>query len=461
MANIDWNAILNPAINGNTIRQPVYLDQAGTTSSTTNAPAAANLLAPATNISSGTKGGLGGMLGTQNADPTRNIGVNPDGTNVPVNHNPDGYTYGTPNLAKGAGQAPVAAGAPDWARFTGGHTGSSYNITGFNPWQNLAQYNGGQYATAGGAGEAPATSSTPGGEDDINRVFRWTNDILKAQGIGQNDPRAAQIFAANVERLKSEYAANKADWSKSRFARFGNPAQQSQTATPPAATPPAAGQTGGTPVVINDPSNPNYTGTNSNPPPTPNPGAPSVTGQGAAGANGYAVDLANSKALRQQALYAALGIGDPAARRTLTGAIRSGVADKLFEPWMQTQGVNGGTPMDGIQALIQKFAGDYSGANTGGFYGNIQNDARHAVGGIDWSALDDADVPSLLSGLQSLMTVGGNSIYQKTQGNRMDDALSSGIADWQQKEQAGNGTAYSTIQFFRQHPEFAALVGLK
>lgn len=135
----------------------------------------------------------------------------------------------------GTGRAATAPGVTPtaWSGSTGGHTGSTYNIQGFNPWTNLAQYNGGQYTTAGGQGEARATSSTPGGEDDINRVFRWTNDIMKAQGIGQNDPRAAQVFAANVERLKSEYGANGANWANSRFANFGapgNPTAQGQQA---------------------------------------------------------------------------------------------------------------------------------------------------------------------------------------------------------------------------------------
>lgn len=137
----------------------------------------------------------------------------------------DGGGWG---LAKGAGQAQVAAGAPDWARYTGGHTGSSYQHLldqGFDPWRNLAQYMPGGISSPN---SGPATHRyAQGGEDDLGEVWRWTNDIIAAyaqQGKTLTDRDKAQIWLANVERLKSGYEQpdnTSGPWSGSQFANFG------------------------------------------------------------------------------------------------------------------------------------------------------------------------------------------------------------------------------------------------
>lgn len=324
-------------------------------------------------------------------------------------------------LARGAGQAATAAGAPDWARFTGGNTGSSYDIAGFNPWTNLARYNGGQYQAGGDdRGRDP---STPGGEEDIARVFRWTNDLLRAQGIGQNDPRAASIFAANVERLRSEYAAAGADWGRSKFARFGNPAAPAP-ATPPPAAPAAPATRGG---AASGPAGRPTTGGSTMSGNIPGMGAGLIAGtqgvgqlsvpQGGYGPTSGAA-IGQDPDLAYRALLASQG--KAYAPRGLFTKFRQNLFGNALVSYINLLTSGGGQTLDNINGLLADFGGAM---NSGNFYGRMGDAARGALGGIDLGALDPAKVDQLLKQAMGLETMGLSPFAQNAAQNRYQDTI--------------------------------------
>lgn len=146
------------------------------------------------------------------------------GTQQPNTQPSDPFTQQTPpvgpSLAQGAGGAQVGAGMPDWARYTAGRDGSTYyNVLRgkFDPW--------GQWGHSGPALNAPKRHQTAQGmESDTDRVYRWTNDILRNMGYagGENAPPElrTRIFLANVERLKQDYQNLNLDWNTSAFANM-------------------------------------------------------------------------------------------------------------------------------------------------------------------------------------------------------------------------------------------------
>jgi hypothetical protein len=152
-----------------------------------------------------------------------------------------------------AGVQGTTAQQPAWAKYTAGYDGGSYAaLNDFDPWGNWGQYGPNQARNP----VVHMNGSRP--ESDIDRVYRWTNDILRQQyglaGGEAADPALRRaIFLANVERLKSEYAARGLDWNQSAFADMDRGVQARTGKAPvlPTSTAPgvnnAPGATGGAP----------------------------------------------------------------------------------------------------------------------------------------------------------------------------------------------------------------------
>lgn len=352
--------------------------------------------------------------------------------------------------AKGAGQAPVAAGAPDWAKYTGGNTGASYQALldqGFNPWANLGQYMPGGISSPNSGQRVHGTAQ--GGEDDLGRVWRWTNDVIRIyeqQGRPLGDRDKAQLWLANVERLRSEYGApdnTSGPWSGSQFARFGGatggdtwrsaggPREAVPLVVQPDGsvghgTPAGAGQgmrsLGHAPPQSYQVDNGPKTGTDPGKGDTP---VADETGSGGGGATPipanaeYNSFLAGNPAARTQKLYQLLGIGNPSNARSIFGGHLAGLAD-MFDPWSITQNTDGSQQVDDYEGLLNRFTQTLGGP--GGF-GKIAGSATNAMNTIDWSKLTDVEVPQVLAKLQGLQTYGMNPLIGKVYGNTLDDAL--------------------------------------
>jgi hypothetical protein len=157
-------------------------------------------------------------------------------------------------------------------------------FSGFNAWANYntPEENKGFnytmdpfYNVAGDQQRWDLAQTGANSETNRARVWRWTLDNLRAQGLDPGKaPQATvnQYYLNNIGRLRQDYQANGFDWNRSGFSGYDKFLQTDPSKMPggPRPTDPA-----GNPI---DPSTIGNKGPNTSPPvknpglPTPNPG---------------------------------------------------------------------------------------------------------------------------------------------------------------------------------------------
>jgi hypothetical protein len=183
------------------------------------------------------------------------------------------------------------------------------------------------------------------------------------------------------------------------------------------------------------------------------------TGTGVNG--GYDLALQTDKARRMAALFQALGIGSPQQQRSWAGSNMMNIAQSLFDPWSQTQGLNGTTPT--MQDMIAQF-GRYMGAGGGGA-ASIRGDAANAIqklgsGQGPLGARPDQEMLALLQSLSGLAHTGQNKLLQTGYGNLADEATGQYANAMNAVDRAGGNTAdLSILKFLQDNPTYRFLVG--
>jgi len=360
-----------------------------------------------------------------------------------------------PGLAQGAGQAQTAAGAPDWAKYTGGNTGSTYGalVGKFDPWGNWGRYGPNQNG-------AKKHATAQGPESDVDRVYRWTNDLLRSMGYsgGENAPPElrTRIFLANVERLKSEYASSKppVDWRTSDF--YNMDAQLTADGTPPGTTPPPTGQQG------NGQQGQQGNGQNGQQGQTLTYTNP-ITGQTTTGqGNDFARNLilASDSDARNDYVLRALGIDPQNGGLYLDSILRT--ISPMAGRFIQLQGIGGDTsagPVINTQGNLDTLAGWLR--NPGGM-ANVQNWARGQLAGATapgsgLSRLSDANAQlDTIGQLLAMQYSGVNPILVQAYADYFDRSRR-GYRDYN-FNQIGRGSIQNPIDWLRSS-QWADLLG--
>lgn len=308
------------------------------------------------------------------------------------------------------GTGPTTAentGKPSWTTQTAGFDGNTYYgvLNGkFDPWGSW-----GKYGPAQNGQQKHAIAGGDGYESDVDRVYRWTNDILRGMGYagGENAPPAlrTQIFLANVERLKSEYAARKADWNTSDFANMD---RQIRAAVAAPSTGLNNGQT--TPPAAA----------------TPATAAPNVGGTGPAQLRNFGQfqtdDLAallqaaaNDPDRAAQILRLARGeTGRPLGRMA---DFRDALYGRSFQTALSLAGMDGMGTMEGM-------AGDFLnnavlGNNLAGYAGGL----GRQVAGMDWEGVDSATMERALRAGLALQGINMGAMGGSIQQGRLEDIV--------------------------------------
>ena len=341
--------------------------------------------------------------------------------NAPVTNMP---TRPLSALGQGAGQAQVVAGAPAWARFTAGNTGASYsNIAKtFDPWGDWGRW---------GPNQAKAPKRHQIGtrmESDIDRVYRWTNDILRTQygvagGEAADPALRTQIFLANVERLRNEYRQNNLDWGTSAFADMegGEAYLRQQSGQQPGGTqPPATSQPG-----TSQPGTGNPAGAPQAPAP-PTQGLPTGYKGQNAGAGGGGLTAAQRLALsddpNQAYRYMMQQLGYNPSAPGLLGNFLKKRFQPLLEARMAASGVTDNSNyMDTIDQIINEFGGNLF-QKGGNFFGNLRDVGTQAAQGarpyLD-SLQDQNQAMQYMNQLGMLRYAGANPLVQQSVADEM------------------------------------------
>jgi hypothetical protein len=334
---------------------------------------------------------------------------------------------------------------------------------GYNAW---ALYNGG--TQDGGWYNAAADTqhweNGRGVENSRDRVWRWTLDDLKAQGL---DPGQASVdvvnraFLNNVARLHRDFDANGYNWQQSGFANFDR-------ALPGGGTSPSAGAiagaaqaigdatkgAGGTGVATpgNDPNQdiPTPGGPTGNPPGYGKTTDPNALGGGTGGIDQL---YQNNQAYRTAQLLKALGLGDINSRLSFGGSVISREAPKLFEAWREAQGVGGGGVPNGMGQL-GAFANVY---NSPGALGNIAQTGQH---GLDWlmgqgqQGISDEQLIPMIQGFENL----ANIRQSDTMNQYYNNLTNQGLFQFAQGIGPNNLTA-RLVPYLQNNPLFGFLTG--
>lgn len=327
-------------------------------------------------------------------------------------------TEGTnqPEAASGGGGAPAATTTQPWSHLTAGKTGDSYyNVLAgkFDPWGDWGRY--------GPAQNAPKRHQTAQGmESDTDRVYRWTNDILRSMGYagGENAPveLRTRIFLANVERLKQDYQNLNLDWNTSAFANMDQQVRLTvASGGSGGGTMPGTG-TGGT-----TPGTGGGTGGGGAAPgttPTTNTGG---TGTGTNAAQNLA--LSKDPALAYRYMMQQLGF-DPSAPGLL-GKFLKQQFQPLLEARMAAAGVgDNANYMDTLDSTIRDFGGGLF-QKGGNFYGNLANIGTQAAqqgAGYLNQLTDQEQAQQYLQQLGMLRFAGNNPLVQQAMADQMQRA---------------------------------------
>lgn len=326
-----------------------------------------------------------------------------------------------------AGSAATTFGSgPSGKTGTAGRTGATYAKflaanPQFDPWTN-----GDSYWGAGG-----------GNDPIIAQAFGWTNAWARDHGYadGSQIPLAQkqQMFLANLERARQQWADNANDptarqgvtWETSAASKIpnegwyyeagsgltGKPVTQAPTTTTPPATTNGQGTGGNTeePVADLEAGNGGGGGT----------GLPAVNNAYLAGSSG--------KEQRLALLLQALGVKTGAGRMSGLGQTAARVAG-VFDPWMETQGIDGKTvPQDDIMGMINKFLAYMKGGGAG--FGGLRADANNAYNYVMNNAgtfrenYDPSELQGLLGGFQQMGTLNYNPVQSRLRGNQWDNQL--------------------------------------
>jgi hypothetical protein len=159
----------------------------------------------------------------------------------------------TPAATQATGTSQPRAAATPAATGAGSQYGYQYSApsAGWNPWTlyNQGTNDGGAYQFGNDTLQWDAGRGNGQLENSRDRVWRWTLDALKGQGL---DPGSAPLqtvqaaFLDNVARLHRDIDSMKLDWNKSGFAGYagqatgangqpaagGQPGQPGQPANP-------------------------------------------------------------------------------------------------------------------------------------------------------------------------------------------------------------------------------------
>ena len=335
----------------------------------------------------------------------------------------------------------------------------------FDPWGNWGRYGPRQNGVK-------KHQTAQGLESDVDRVYRWTNDQLRGMGYsGGEDPRAAsvrtKIFLDNVERLKSEYAAEKArnpkapGWETSDFynmdqqlAADGTPVDATpagNNGTPPPTTPATGQGTGQTGTGGQQGTGQTQTYTN------PITGQ-TVTGQG----NDFARNLilASDSDARNDYLLRALGIDPQNGGLYLDSILRT--ISPMAGRFIQLQGIGGDTsagPVINTQGNLDTLAGWLR--NPGGM-ANVQNWARGQLAGATapgsgLSRLSDANAQlDTIGQLLAMQYSGVNPILVQAYADYFDRSRR-GYRDYN-FNQIGRGSIQNPIDWLRSS-QWADLLG--
>lgn len=423
----------------------------------------------------------------QIANPNNPWATTPDQIKNPANTTkPSGATGNPANVISAVNQGNAAAqqqaaaaaaqknaqtnGTNKARTGTAGRTGATYATflaanPNFDPWTN-----GDAYWGAGG-----------GNDPIIAQAFGWTNQWARDNGYndGSQIPLAQkqQIFFANLERARQQWADNANNptarqgvtWETSAASKIpnegwyyeagsgltGKPVTQAPGGTTTTATTGTGqgtgdGQTGGTTVA----TSPDMTGGGAG-------GAGGAGGTGT-GANGsYDLQLQTDKARRMAALFQALGLGSGQQQRSWAGSNLMNIAQSLFDPWSQTQGLDGSSPT--TMDMIGQFA-QYMGAGGGGA-GSIRSDASNAISRLAGGAgalggLGDRELLPLLQTMSGLAHTGQNKIMQTGYGNLADEATGQYMNQLNATDAAGGNSAdLSVLKFLQDNPTYRFLVG--
>ena len=359
----------------------------------------------------------------------------------------------------------------------------------FDPWGNWGQYGPNQ----GGAKKHHYSTNPDGSgghwESDLERVYRWTNDELRGKygvnGEGVDPKVRTETFLRNVARLKQEYANNKQDWNTSDFRDMERGEQllagTQQGGGDSSITVRDTGQQGGGDVVaqyspLNDPRTPQQQAAMQAQASGAPPAAPGQQlGQPTGGGGLYNTYIGQDKAARMAALLERLGLSDPAAQYSGAGKVISGLATRMFDPWLTTQGMdpNGAPLMDNVTGMLDTFVSRMKGP---GFYQGIRNDAAAGLDrlmggasgpgvpggpGFDPRRMDVAELQQLLSGFNELINgelSGINPWLAQAYGNRPNEALGQ-YKQAEQRMMADTGQYLNYYDFLQSDPRYQFLIG--
>jgi hypothetical protein len=347
-------------------------------------------------------------------------------------------------------------------------------FSGFNAWSNYntPEENKGfnytmdpYYNVAGDQQRWDLAQTGANSETNRARVWRWTLDNLRAQGLDPGKaPQATvnQYYLNNIGRLRQDYQANGFDWNRSGFSGYDKFLQ-----TDPANMPggPRPTDPNGNPI---DPSNVGKKGPNTSPPvknpglPTPNPG---VNG----GYNAALADQLNSNpdyAFRY--MLRQLGF-DPNAPSRFGDYMK-----KRFQPLLSAdlaaRGLSDTGGPGGAQAM-QTIANDVAGfgrrlfAGGGDFFGQERDLANNAMG--NQNALDflgnvgeQSAVEQYLNQLATLKYAGSNPMIQQS----IADTIQRGQQQYEDftTEQLTSGQSLGDpyLEWLRRNPAYNRYLGV-
>lgn len=353
-------------------------------------------------------------------------------------------------------------------------------FSGFNAWSNYntPEENKGfnytmdpYYNVAGDQQRWDLAQTGANSETNRARVWRWTLDNLRAQGLdpGKADQAMVnQYYLNNIGRLRQDYQANGFDWNRSGFSGYDKFLQTDPANMPggPRPTDPA-----GNPI---DPSTVGEKKPNTSPPvknpglPTPNPalaGQPGVNG-GLSGAG--AAELSGDPHLAYLWMMRQLGF-DPTAPSRFGSFLQ-----KRFEPLLSARlaasqvqggGDKGTTYLGSIGDVINSFGGGLF-QQGGDFFGEQRDIANQALGNQGTASFlggiqEQSQVEQYLNQLATLKYAGANPMIQQS----IADTLQRGQDLYDQSAfdqmNSGKGAGDPYLTWLRNNPLYNKYLGVR
>lgn len=328
--------------------------------------------------------------------------------------------------------------------------------SGFNPWyiyDNPRNTDGYYDVNA----DKPLWENNGRAEDSRARVWRWTLDDLRAQGVqNPGDPanldKVRAAYLNNVARLRRDIEApeNRArgiTWANSGMAGYDKllSASPGQPGAPETVAPkPQA------PLVVKPPAG-LPSSSNPAPAPAPTPG-PIPDGQGGGDNNAFQRDyLAEDPAMAYEYMIRQLGMNPDISTRF------SKFMEQRFSPLLQASlaaseiGDNSNY-RDVIDQLISNF-GQAATTRGGDFFGQLRRQADAALGnqsGMDFlNGISDQDaVSQYLNQLAVLRYAGANPMVQQS----IADQLEAGQRAYNWEDFQTSGKAGKFLEWLRRQP---------